>query len=334
MQTTKKTYPITLITGFLGSGKTTFINKIISDNPNKKFALLINEFGEVGIDGKIIQSELEDNTQQTRIVEISNGCLCCIVRGDLIDAVAKLVATNEVDHILIEASGLAEPQTIAQTFAVPNEQVSVSLDCIVCLVDCLNFENNIEKYKVLKEQLKVSDVVILNKFDNKKVEFNQNIYSLVSNNNPHCTILENAQSFNTKILFEDYIDNHTFSHLLKDDNHKGDHHNHHGHDHHEHEHHHEHEDFTELVFSTKKLLDPQLLDQIFLKELPKSIIRAKGFITLKTELETKTFLFQMVGAHKTLTPYKDTLLDETFIVLIGKNFDKEQVLSSLQACQI
>ena len=330
---------ITIITGFLGSGKTTLINKIIKENPKTKFGLIINEFGEVGVD-----SELVSTTDQ-EITEISNGCLCCVVRSDLIGAVDKMIKTGKVDHLIIETSGLAEPAPIAQTFIMENLGGKINLDGIYCVIDADNFDANIKDYKILKEQIQTSDVVIINKIDETKTEFNKNLTKFITSMNPHISILENNSEFHSKILldftmnFEDKVlqlehQDTEHGHHSHGDEHTHEHH-HHDHSHGEHHHDHEHNEFEEVMFSTTKHLDPSKLDQFFLKNFPRHVIRAKGFINM----EDKYFLFQMVGANKQLSEHtlsKNSKIDATksYIIFIGKDINKASIIEAMEACVV
>jgi G3E family GTPase len=333
---------ITIITGFLGSGKTTLVNKIIKENPKTRFGLIINEFGEVGVD-----SELVATTDQ-EITEISNGCLCCVVRSDLIGAVDKMIKTGKVDHLIIETSGLAEPAPIAQTFIMENLGGKINLDGIYCVIDAENFDANIKDYNILKEQIQTSDVAIINKIDENKTDFNANLTKFITSMNPHISILENNSDFHSKILLDftmnfedkvlqlDHLETHHHDHEHTHD-HVHDHNEEHAHEHHDHSHHdhvHEHNDFEEVLFSTNKKLDAGKLDQFFLKLFPKNIIRAKGFLNI----DDKYFLFQMVGANKQLTEHtlsKDSKIDpsKSYIIFIGKDIDKQLIIESMINCE-
>lgn len=356
--------PITIITGFLGAGKTTLINKMIEENKDTRFGLIINEFGEVGVDSELVAGSEQE------ITEISNGCLCCIVRSDLTDAVKKMIATNKIDHLIIETSGLAEPAPIASTFVMDNLDNKVVLDAIICLVDADNFEMNFSNYNILKEQINTSDVAILNKLDDKKGDFNNNLRSFVNTINPHIAILENTQSFNSKLLLdglkdiEDKIievkaksqESHTHSHAEHshdhnhdhDNSHKHDNNNDHKHDHdhdhdsekkhdhgdHHHDHAHEHEDFMEVLYQSQANLDPAKLDIFFMSNFPKNVIRAKGFL----KLDSNIYLYQMVGANKALTPYthqENTKLNKnsSYLVFIGKDLDSKHILEQMEGCE-
>lgn len=236
---------ITILTGFLGSGKTTLVNKLIEQNPDKKFGLIINEFGEIGVDAELVSSSDQE------ITEISNGCLCCVVRSDLIGAVKKMINTNKIDHILIETSGLAEPAPIAQSFIMDNIDGTVELESIICLIDSENFESNISNYKILKEQIETSDIAIINKIDINKQSFNDNLMSFVTKMNPEIAILENSNDFHTSILLDKIVDiedkmiqsdiNENYSSLININekdliavNHSSSEHSHHTHNHRDH----------------------------------------------------------------------------------------------------
>ena len=153
--------PVTVVTGFLGSGKTTLINRILGEQHGRKIAVIVNEFGEVSIDGQLI---LRDEDEQ--LVEFNNGCLCCTVRGDLIETLAKLKERGAFDAVLIETTGLADPAPVASTFFVTDEIKSeLKLDSFVTLVDAVNLERNLAQSEEALEQLAFADIVLLNKSD-------------------------------------------------------------------------------------------------------------------------------------------------------------------------
>lgn len=154
--------PATVVTGFLGSGKTTLINRILTEQHGRKIAVIVNEFGETSIDGQLVVHD-----EQAQLVEFNNGCLCCTVRGDLIETLGKLQErAGTLDGILIETTGLADPAPVASTFFVADDvKANIRLDAFVTLVDAVNLEINLAQSNEAVEQVAFSDIVLINKAD-------------------------------------------------------------------------------------------------------------------------------------------------------------------------
>ena len=153
--------PVTVLTGFLGSGKTTLVNRILSEHHGKRIAVIENEFGEVGVDHELVIGADEE------IFETSNGCICCTVRGDLIRILTQLRKRRDrFDSILIETTGLADPGPVAQTFFVDEDlKEHFSLDAIITLVDAHHIEQELQSSPIALEQIAFADVILLNKID-------------------------------------------------------------------------------------------------------------------------------------------------------------------------
>ena len=153
--------PVTILTGFLGSGKTTLLNRILSEEHGKRIAVIENEFGEVGIDQALVIDADEE------IFEMSNGCICCTVRGDLIRVLGNLMKRREkFDYVLVETTGLADPGPVAQTFFMDDEIAEeFSLDGIVTLVDAAHIEQQLGRSDESTEQVAFADILVLNKTD-------------------------------------------------------------------------------------------------------------------------------------------------------------------------
>lgn len=320
-----KKIPIVLFTGFLGSGKTTLVNHLIKSYPNYKIGIIINEFGEVGVDSDMVESDEEVK------VEISNGCACCIVRGDLLKGVDKLLEKQpELDYIFVEASGLAEPGPMVQTFLhnITNDQKTY-LDATICTIDTINFVMNWDEFETLQKQISHSDFIVLSKIQeqgSKKAE----VAAILQKVKPDIAIVEfdpnNTQS--TSILLEhaDWdLNKHGMS--KEEDAHK-----HVGRNHVKHHHeHHEHESFDELVYTSIKQLDPHKLDEVIKTPEFKKIIRAKGFLNLSNQ--PVTMVFQLVGHGRQLSPYPKKH-EESKMVMIGQNLDKTKLISELKSCEV
>ena len=158
---TQQKVPVTILTGFLGSGKTTLLNRILSEEHGKRIAVIENEYGEVGIDQALVINADEE------IFEMSNGCICCTVRGDLIRVLGNLMKRRDkFDYVLVETTGLADPGPVAQTFFMDDEiREEFTLDGIVTLVDAAHIEQQLGRSDESTEQIAFADVLVLNKTD-------------------------------------------------------------------------------------------------------------------------------------------------------------------------
>ena len=154
------TIPVTVLTGYLGAGKTTLLNRILSENHGRKYAVIVNEFGEIGIDGDLIVDADEE------VFEMNNGCICCTVRGDLIRIIGNLMKRRDkFDHLVIETTGLADPAPVIQTFFMDEDvQAQTNLDSVVTVVDAKHIWQHCEAEEA-QEQIAFADVVLLNKTD-------------------------------------------------------------------------------------------------------------------------------------------------------------------------
>ena len=175
-----KTIPVTIITGFLGSGKTTLLNQIIKQNRDKKFAIIENEFGEINIDSQLVISTSEN------IFELSNGCICCSLNGDLAALLNKLVTGDyEFDHLIIETTGIADPSAVAAVFLTDyNIQTVFKLDGVICLVDAENVLDVLGLQEEASKQIAFSDFLIFNKVSQTDVKLRNEITATITGINP------------------------------------------------------------------------------------------------------------------------------------------------------
>ena len=181
--------PVTVLSGFLGAGKTTVLSNILSNRQNKKVAVIVNDMSEINIDSAIIQNEVSLNRSEENLVEMSNGCICCTLREDLLEEVTKLAKEKRFDYLVIESTGISEPLPVAETFTFADENgVSLSdvadLDTMVTVVDAVNFLKDYDEAKSLKDkgeslgeddersvadllvdQIEFADVILISKTD-------------------------------------------------------------------------------------------------------------------------------------------------------------------------
>jgi len=176
--------PVTVLTGYLGSGKTTLLNRILSEAHGKRYAVIVNEFGEVGIDNDLIVDADEE------IFEMNNGCICCTVRGDLIRIIAGLMRRSRAfDGIFVETTGLADPAPVAQTFFVDEDvRRKTKLDAIITVADARHLLEQIDRAPEAQEQLAFADVVLVNKVDLLDVDGLAIVERRIRNINPYAKI--------------------------------------------------------------------------------------------------------------------------------------------------
>lgn len=238
--------PVTVLTGYLGSGKTTLLNRILTENHGKRYAVIVNEFGEIGIDNDLIVESDEE------IYEMNNGCICCTVRGDLIRVVEGLMRRpGRFDAIIVETTGLADPVPVAQTFFMDDDvRAKTVLDAVVALVDAKHLPLRLKDSREAEDQIAFADVVLINKTDLVSPEELATVEATVRAINPHAVIHRTERS---AIPLDRVLDRGAFDlkRALENDPHFLDHdhpdhvcgpdcdhdHDHHGHDHH---HHHDH----------------------------------------------------------------------------------------------
>ena len=157
METTSQNrLPVTVLSGFLGAGKTTILSHILNNRENKKVAVIVNDMSEINIDSEILRSEVSLNRSEEKLVEMSNGCICCTLREDLLEEVTKLAKEGRFDYLVIESTGISEPLPVAETFTFADENgVALSdiadLDTMVTVVDAVNFLKDYDEAKYLQE---------------------------------------------------------------------------------------------------------------------------------------------------------------------------------------
>ncbi len=319
--------PVTIITGFLGAGKTSFINQCIQANKNKKFAVIENEFGAIGIDNELVQ------TVDSDIFELNNGCICCTLNDDLIEILQKLLEKGLVfDHLLIETTGIASPESIASVFLqVPSVQKYFNLDSIICICDAADILKNLDEFDEAKMQICSSDVILINKLD--LIEENQlaGIQNQLQMANPLAEIIRSKDAaLDNQILSRNSFDSKQVEQQITKQHKKGVSDLHQDHHHHFHKH-------KELI--THSFIFDQPFDllklrhwmQVLLLLQSDRIYRVKGIIDV-AENDHK-FILQSVRKNYSMVlgeKWPDQQIRQSKIVFIGKNILKEPLEKQLK----
>jgi G3E family GTPase len=336
--------PVTVLTGYLGAGKTTLLNRILSEPHGKKYAVIVNEFGEIGIDNELIVGADEE------IFEMNNGCICCTVRGDLIRIIEGLIRRKgKFDAIIVETTGLADPAPVAQTFFV-DEAVgrNTKLDAVVAVADARWLKDRLRDAPEAKNQIAFADVILLNKTDLVTPEELREIEMRVRAINPYARLhrTERCSLPLAEVLARNAFDLERILDLEPAFLGAGESHDHdHGHDHdgdHAHEHdglrHYHDEDMQSVSLKTEQPLDPDKffpwVQDLVAKDGP-SILRCKGILAFRGD--PQRFVFQ--GIHMILDgdhqrPWQQDEKRESRIVFIGRNLPEEKIRRGFTACQV
>jgi G3E family GTPase len=348
-ETTSAKIPVTVLTGYLGAGKTTLLNRILSENHGKKYAVIVNEFGEIGIDNDLIIGADEE------VFEMNNGCICCTVRGDLVRILDGLMKRKgKFDAIIVETTGLADPAPVAQTFFVDEDvQNNARLDAVVTVADAKWLSDRLKDAPEAKNQIAFADVIVLNKTDLVSKPELAEVEARIRGINPYAKLHRTERC---KVALSDVLERGAFDldrilelepdFLEEEDEHDHHHHDHdhHGHDHsHHHDHDHGHglkhyhdEDMQSLSLRSDKPLDPEKfmpwLQQLVATEGQK-ILRSKGILAFAGDDDR--YVFQ--GVHMMLEgdhqrKWKPDEKRESRLVFIGRELPEAMIREGFERC--
>ncbi len=333
MDTSIQGIPVSIITGFLGSGKTTLLNQILTQQQGLKTAVLVNEFGEIGIDNELIISSDDD------IVELNNGCICCTINEDLVKTVHNILERKEnIDYLIVETTGVADPVPVAVTFLSTELRGQTRLDSIITVVDCDNFYVKTKEESIAaKQQITYGDIILLNKTDLVESQVVAKIEDKIRQQRPNARILRTVKG-NVSLplilsvgLFES--DRYFQEEISHSHHHEHEHHHHHHEHNHERHHHsnHLHEDgFTSLSFETEQPLDVRKFQDFLDNQLPESVFRAKGILWLKGS--TARHIFHLSGKRFGIEDDEWKGMPKNQLVFIGQNLEREKLKELLEGC--
>ena len=322
MEASNKQVPVTVLTGFLGAGKTTLLNRILTEQHGKKYAVIVNEFGEQGIDNDLVVDADEE------VFEMNNGCICCTVRGDLIRILSGLMKrADKLDAIIVETTGLADPAPVAQTFFVDQDVADrTKLDANVTDADAVHLSTQLTDHHEAEEQIAFADVVLLNKIDLVDESGLNIVKDRIKKINPFAKII------NTKkcgVALNEILDLDAFSlkrvldvepDFLTSD--------------HDHEH---DDDVTSLSFVTDTPLDMEKFQDWFSKLLQtkgQDILRTKGILDFKGESDR--YVFQGVHMLMDASPmgkWPEGKDRSSRLVFIGRNLENMNLKEGFENCK-
>jgi len=341
---TSQKIPVTVLTGYLGAGKTTLLNRILSEDHGKKYAVIVNEFGEIGIDNDLIVGADEE------VFEMNNGCVCCTVRGDLVRIIEGLMRRKgKFDAIIVETTGLADPAPVAQTFFVDEDvQKNARLDAVVTVADAKWLADRLKDAPEAKNQIAFADVIVLNKTALVSKAAHAEVAARIRGVNPNAKLRRTARC---QIGIADVLERGAFDldrileiepAFLEVDDHDHDHHDHdHGHHHHDHDHghglkHYHDEDMQSLSLRSDKPLDPSKFMpwlQNLVQTEGQKILRSKGILAFQDDEDR--YVFQ--GVHMMLEgdhqrKWKDGEPRESRVVFIGRELPEQAIREGFEHC--
>jgi G3E family GTPase len=339
--------PVTILTGFLGAGKTTLLNHILSNQEGLRTAVLVNEFGEIGIDNELVVATGDD------MVELSNGCICCSINGELLDAVYRVLERPDpVDYLVVETTGLADPLPVAMTFLGSDLRDRTRLDSIITLIDAENFDEQLLEGEVARAQIVYGDMLLLNKCDLvgeerlealerrlRELKRDARILRSVKGEVPLPLLLSVGLFESDRVVADQGSPEPAAAedHSACDHEHGHCEHDHgHGHHHHGHGHHHDHADhaaiegFTSLSFRSDGPFALRKFQNFLDNQLPETVFRAKGILWFNES--ERRHVFHLAGKRFSIDDTDWNGERSNQLVLIGRDLDHDLLRRQLQAC--
>ena len=308
--------PVTLLTGFLGAGKTTLLNRILNGQHGLRIGVLVNDFGAINIDAELVDG-VEENT-----ISLTNGCVCCEIRDDLVSSLEELlVRTDSIDYVILEASGVADPEGIVMTFLDQRYEKLLRLDSITCIIDAeaIFSDGDNEALNMLKlRQIGFADLVVLNKVDLVGPQHTEVIREWVDHHINRIRIIE-AQRCDVPLEILLSVGRFDPAHTLSDE--------------HQHAHGSTAELFDTWSYQSVEPFSIEALREMVRRELPASVYRCKG-IVFTAEAPEKRYALQAVGRRVEIMELDDwgERTPQNQIIAIGSSLDADWLTNKFDAC--
>ncbi len=318
LETSQQELPVTIITGFLGSGKTTLLNQILQNKHNSKVAVLVNEFGDINIDGQLLVSYEDD------MVELSNGCICCTINEGLVEAVTKILAREEkVERLIIETTGIADPLPIILTFVGTDFRDFTHLDSVITVVDAETFTSQHFDSEVALKQITYADILLLNKTDLVNKEQLKALETYIASIKKHPRIIHTKYAQVSLPLILDVGSTKADSHQAE----KKHHGHHHDHDHSEHL---ANDGFVSMSFQSDQPFNIYKFHQFLSDQISVEVFRAKGIMWFAgSELR---HVFQLCGQRSDIKSEPWSTPPVNQLVFIGRHLDIDKLRQQLNDC--
>ncbi|MCP9798115.1 GTP-binding protein [Cyanobium sp. Lug-B] len=321
--------PVTVITGFLGAGKTTLLNRILSRQQGVRTAVLVNEFGEIGIDNELVVATSD------AMVELSNGCICCSINGELKEAVLRVLERPDpIDFIVVETTGLADPLPVAMTFLAGDFRDRLRLDSIITLIDAEHFEATAFTSPIARAQVVYGDILVLNKCDLVDEARLAAVEASLRAIKADARLLR-ADHAGVPLSMLLSVGLFETDRLVALQAAEDDHHHHHDH---EHAHHHAHtpelEGFRSASLAVEAPFDLRRFQHFLDNQLPATVFRAKGVLWFRES--ERRHLFHLCGKRFTIddSDWPDDAPRHTRVVAIGRDLDPTSLRAQLEACVV
>ncbi|NBX65514.1 MAG: GTP-binding protein [Proteobacteria bacterium] len=317
-----KQIPVTVLTGYLGAGKTTLLNRILTEPHGKKFAVIINEFGAVGVDNDLVVGVDEE------VFEMNNGCICCTVRGDLIRIISGLLrrGLDKFDGIIVETTGLADPAPVAQTFFMDEDvRRATKLDAVVTVVDSKHIFERLKDSPEAEDQIAFADVIILNKLDLVTKEELAEVESRIRSINPYASVHTSTKS---QVDLNVVLDRGAFdlNRILSIEPQFLEGAHSHNHD----------SSVQSVAFSTDRAVIMGRFEEWIgqtLAEQGQNILRSKGVLNIRNS--PRRFVFQavhMIADSAPGNPWREDEKKTSKLVFIGRNLSRDDLKKGFESC--